>query len=328
MLKTKTEQFVTQRRQSWNELNQLLLADSPTKASPESISRCAELYREVCTDLVRARTLGCPPTTLAYLDTLVSRGHSQIYAGGSTPFIRLSRLLKQGFPRALRANYRLFLIASVLFWLPFFVALFRSWQSEDFAAQVLPAGMLEQMGQSYQVDPSHGTSGDHATMMGFYVFNNVGIAFRCFATGILFGLGSAFFLVYNGALTGAVMGHVIRVGGGYNILTFISGHGPLELGAIVISGAAGLEMGRALVVTDGRTRLASLWASRQSILYQIVGAAFMLLLAALIEGFWSPSAVPREIKWAVGCFFVLILVSYLGFAGRSPRDPRKRTQKA
>jgi uncharacterized membrane protein SpoIIM required for sporulation len=165
-------------------------------------------------------------------------------------------------------------------------------------------------------------------MMGFYVFNNVGIAFRCFATGILFGLGSAFFLVYNGALTGAVMGHVIRVGGGYNILTFISGHGPLELGAIVISGAAGLEMGRSLVVTEGRTRLASLWAARQSILYQIVGAACMLFLAALIEGFWSPSAAPREFKWGVGAFSLLLLTLYLGFAGRTPQDPRKRVKQA
>jgi uncharacterized membrane protein SpoIIM required for sporulation len=269
--------------------------------------------------------MGCAPGTVAYLDALVSRGHSQLYAGGSAPFIRLSRLLRQGFPQELRANYRLFIVASVLFWLPFFVALFRSFQSEDFAAQVLPPGMLEQMGQAYQKDPSHGrTSGDNATMMGFYVFNNVGIAFRCFATGILFGLGSAFFLVYNGALTGAIMGHVIRVGGGANILTFICGHGPLELIAIVISGAAGLQMGRALVVTEGRTRLGSLWASRKSILYQIVGAAFMLFVAALIEGFWSPSGAPPSIKWIVGGFLFSSLMAYLGLAGRSPKASENR----
>jgi len=45
-------------------------------------------------------------------------------------------------------------------------------------------------------------------MASFYVYNNVGIAFRCFATGILFGLGSIFFLVYNGLCIGVVAGAV------------------------------------------------------------------------------------------------------------------------
>lgn len=318
-----TEAFVAKRRGSWSDLNRLLLGDSASKSDPRNISRIAQLYRETCTDLVRARSIGCSPSTLTYLDTLVSRGHSHLYAGGTTPFLRLSRLLKQEFPRALRSNYRILLLASVLFWLPFSVALFRSWQSEDFAALVLPPGMLEQMGTAYQTDPSHGrTSGDNATMMGFYVFNNVGIAFRCFATGILFGLGSAFFLVYNGALTGAVMGHVIRVGGGSNILTFVAAHAPLELGAIVISGAAGLQMGHSLIVTDGRTRLGSLWACRLPILYQILGASVMLLFAALIEGFWSPSAAPPQLKWTVGLVLLLLMIIYLGLAGRK-RDARK-----
>lgn len=310
------DHFLSQRKPSWDELDHLL-RQAPQKSPAKDISRGAELYREVCTDLVRAKSLGCAPSTIAFLDALVSRAHSQLYSGGSARFIRLSHLLSQGFPRAFRNNLRLFVLASVLFWLPFIVALFRSYESESFAAQILPPGMLEQMSNAYQVDPSHGrTSGDNATMLGFYVFNNVGIAFRCFATGILFGLGSAFFLIYNGALTGAVMGHVIRVGGGYNILTFISGHAPLELGAIVISGAAGLQMGQALVVTQGRTRLASLWESREPILYQIVGAALMLLLAAIIEGFWSPSSAPAQIKWAVGVVFACLVVLYLTFSGR------------
>ena len=45
-------------------------------------------------------------------------------------------------------------------------------------------------------------------MAGFYVWNNVGIAFRCFATGALFGLGSVFYLVYNGLVLGTIEGHL------------------------------------------------------------------------------------------------------------------------
>lgn len=160
-------------------------------------------------------------------------------------------------------------------------------------------------------------------MAGFYVYNNVGIAFRCFATGILFGLGSAFFLVHNGAVTGAVMGHVIRTGGGPNILTFVAGHAPLELTAIVIAGGAGLQMGRALVVTEGKTRLRSLYDQRDPILAQVLGAAVMLLLAAAIEGFWSPSPITATVKWSVGATVLSLVIAFLTLAGRR-RTGRRR----
>ena len=49
-------------------------------------------------------------------------------------------------------------------------------------------------------------------MFGFYVMNNVGIAFRVFASGLLAGIGTAFFLVFNGVHIGAVAGHLLQRG--------------------------------------------------------------------------------------------------------------------
>ena len=318
-----TDRFLRERRPVWSALEKLIVDGHLERRSPAEISRCFELYRQICGDLVRARAIGCTPTTLSYLDTLVSRGHSALYAASGGRFRRLPQLLLADFPRAVRENYRLLALSNLLFWLPFGMALSRSLVSEQFAAQVLPLDMLEQMAEAYHGELSEGrTPGGNAAMAGFYVYNNVGIAFRCFATGILFGLGSAFFLIYNGAVTGAVMGHVIRTGGGLNILTFVSGHAPLELTAIVIAGGAGLQMGRALAVTDGRTRLGSLLAKRDPILAQVLGAAAMLLLAAAVEGFWSPSVAPLEAKWAVGGLVLSLVMVFFVVAGRPvPRAP-------
>lgn len=320
MSESAVDKFVARRRPAWEELTVLLRHRKLKNRPPREISRMFELYREACTDLVRASRLGAAPATLAYLDALVSRAHSHLYSGGGKRFLRFGSFIRQAFPRALRENARLFLVANILFWLPFSVAAWRSIESSTFSALVLPIEMLESMTEAYKGELSDGrTAGSNAAMAGFYVFNNVGIAFRCFATGILFGLGSAFFLVYNGLVTGAVVGHVIRMGGGPNILTFVCGHAPLELFAIVISGAAGLQMGRSLVITDGRTRLGSLWAVREKILLQVLGAAVMLLCAAAIEGFWSPSPAPAEAKWAVGAVMMLLVGCYLSFAGRGER---------
>jgi len=43
----------------------------------------------------------------------------------------------------------------------------------------------------------------------------------------------------------------------------------------------------------------------------------MLVIAAFVEAFWSPSAaVPDPVKYAVGGFFWLLVLSYLLFLGR------------
>jgi uncharacterized membrane protein SpoIIM required for sporulation len=317
------DRFLLQRRETWAELSLLLTSKASLHKLPaERIARVAALYREVCTDRMRAEHLGCPPDVTTHLDHLVARAHNALYSSRRFSVRGAVRFALLEFPRALRANWGPFVWANLLFWGPFALGLVGSLESQQFAAGILPAHMLEAMAEAYSEGFAAGRDGaTNAAMAGFYVYNNVGIAFRCFATGILFGIGSVFFLLYNGLVTGAVVGHVIRTGGGPNILTFVAGHAPLELTAIVIAGAAGLQMGRALVVTGGLTRLGSLWTQRHSLAAQIVGAALMLLGAAAIEGFWSPSSVPPPVKWAFGAVLFLLVASYLALAGR-PRRAR------
>jgi uncharacterized membrane protein SpoIIM required for sporulation len=153
-------------------------------------------------------------------------------------------------------------------------------------------------------------------MAGFYVNNNVGIALRCFALGIFGGLGSAFYLLFNGLAIGATLGYVWSQGGGANILTFIVGHGSLELGAIVLSGGAGLALGWSVVAPGERTRLASLQAVARDVLIIVCGAAIMLFGAAAIEGFWSGSSMPAVVKRAIGGTLFVLVLGYLFLGGR------------
>jgi uncharacterized membrane protein SpoIIM required for sporulation len=112
----------------------------------------------------------------------------------------------------------------------------------------------------------------------------------------------------------------MSAGYGGNIWTFMCGHAPFELTAIVIAGGAGLQMGYALVDTRGLTRIGSLRRASPSISRQILGAAAMLLIAALVEGFWSPSSLPAPVKWTASGVFSVLVVLYLSLAGRGA-DP-------
>jgi uncharacterized membrane protein SpoIIM required for sporulation len=210
------------------------------------------------------------------------------------------------------------LLAFVLFFAPFFGGLFATLADPNFAARIVPESMLGPLTEAYRRGFGSGRAiGIDATMAGFYVSNNVGIALRCFATGIVLGLGSTLYLVENGLVTGAILGHVAAMGGGDNIVTFIVGHGSLELGAIVLAGGAGLALGWSIVSPGEQSRLASLRACAKSVVPVVFGAAVMLFMAAAIEGFWSASSVPAAIKRTGGAAMFVAVLAYILLAGRA-----------
>jgi uncharacterized membrane protein SpoIIM required for sporulation len=307
----------------WTELDGILAEGKRLhQLAPDRIARVGALYRSLCTDLARARAAGYTYDLVAHLDVLAARANNAIHRADPYRFAAVRELVAHDFPVSVRKAGRFLAAATALFLVPFAIGLFGALLSTEFASAVLPQSMLEMMAESYSGGFAGGRSeGDDAMMAGFYVYNNVGIAFRCFATGIFFGLGSVFFLVYNGLVTGTVLGYVIHAGAGRNILTFVLGHGSFELTAIVIAGAAGLRMGWALVRTDGLTRLGSLRAHGSEVARLVLGAALMLGVAALIEGFWSPSALPDVVKWSVAATLWLAVVLYLALAGRRGARP-------
>jgi uncharacterized membrane protein SpoIIM required for sporulation len=80
-----------------------------------------------------------------------------------------------------------------------------------------------------------------------------------------------------------------------------------------------MKMGFALLGTSGRTRVASLRAIADDLISLILGAAVFLLLAALIEGWWSPSSLPNLVKWVFAGVMSVFVASFLLLYGRERR---------
>jgi len=159
-------------------------------------------------------------------------------------------------------------------------------------------------------------------MFGYYIMHNIGIAFQTFASGLLFGLGSAFFLIFNGLMIGAVAGHLTYLGYGQTFWSFVIGHGAFELSAIALAGAAGLQLGWAMIAPGRQTRVEALrLAARKSVL-MICGVMLFLLIAAFIEAYWSSKTAPAPMtKYLVGAALWGLVAVYLLFAGRTRHAP-------
>lgn len=320
------DELVRRRGADWKRLAELLQVSqhiSGTKQlGPAGISELAALYRSLASDLMWVRRDRLGADLERHLDTLASQAHNALYSGTTVGTSLKVHSLLLDFAPAVRRNLRFFVIACVLFFGSGIGAGLAAYSDETYALAVLSSSQLQSMESMHSKGHKEGRAADEsAGMTGFYVFNNVGIAFRCFATGILFGLGPLVFLLFNGLHIGVVFGHLARTGYGENIFSFGATHGPWELTAIALAGAAGLQMGYALVSTHGRTRLGNLRAHGLELLRQVAGASAFLLLAAIIEAWYSPSSLPVTVKYVSGIVGWVMVAAIIAFGGRKRPVP-------
>ena len=282
----------------------------------------AARYRLLCERLAIANHRGYGADLSSFLNDLALRSHAQLYRhdlrGGGAG---LSELLFS-FPRALRAHARSQLSSLALFLLPALGAYLTIYASPDLVYHFMDVAQARELEAMYDPKSDHflkaREAGDDLTMFGFYIYNNISIALRTFASGLLFGVGSAFFVFYNGLLLGAVAAHLVSVGSAGTFFPFVIGHGALELPALVIAGGTGLALGHAILSPGAHTRVESLQRAARAAVPIVYGFTLMLLGAAFIEAFWSSKHMLGDsVRYAAGAGLWAAMLVYLLVAGRT-----------
>jgi len=280
-----------------------------------------QAYRRLCQHLALARDREYSPELVDRLNALVLRGHHLLY-GARAPrgAARSVGFLLAGFPRLVRGEAPLLAAAALLFFGPFAaLALTLQWQPDFIYYLVDPrtVASFQEMYSPASTRLGQREADDNVAMFGYYIWNNVKIGIQTFATGLAFGLGSIFYLVANGAIIGAVAGYLTQAGLGTQFWSFVSGHSAMELSAIVISGAAGLRLGAAVIAPGRASRKAAVAAAAQPAVRLMIGAGTMFVAAAFIEAFWSPlNSFPPAIKYAVGVAMWACVLLWLLVGGR------------
>ncbi|HYN77242.1 MAG TPA: stage II sporulation protein M, partial [Lamprocystis sp. (in: g-proteobacteria)] len=300
------EPFESAKAADWDQYRQLLAGLEGRATVDLAMADFPALYRRVCADYALSRTRRYSPGLIAELHELVRRGHRCLYRRRPALLGPTLDFMAGGFPRTLRRHARVAWLAGALLFLPMAIMGVACGRDGELIHSLLDGAAVAEMESLYgpaNQRPGRGAARQADTdlaMFGFYVSNNIGIGFRTFAAGILLGLGSVVILVFNGLTIGATAGHLTWLGLGSTFWPFVSGHGPFELTAIAISGAAGLLLGQALIAPGRLTRLAALRANARDAVVLVGGAALMLLLAAVVEAFWSASGAAAGVKYAVG----------------------------
>jgi len=321
-------QFEALYRHEWAELEGLL-ADMrrPSRKAgrgskpPPSGERIAELYRRACEHLALARARAYPTHLTDRLDQLTADAHQAIYQRREFGWSRLRRLFASDFPRAVRAHARYVWLAIAVFALPTIIIGVLVYHRPELILSIVDPETAMEFEHMYSDSADSigrsRTAANDWMMFGFYIRHNIGVAFQCFASGLFAGVGSLFFLAFNGAFGGAIGGYLTERGLSSTFYSFIATHAAFELTAIALSGAAGLRIGHALLAPGRRTRTQALVVATREAIVIIYGVTAMLLIAAGVEAFWSSARwVPNAIKYSVAAVCWISVIAYLTLQGR------------
>ena len=320
--------FESRHQHQWQTFAEQLKQLEQGKAKAADVADFPHQYRRLCQHLALAQQRGYSSYLVDPLQQLALRGHQQLYRHRSQLTANILAFLLADFPRLVREQWRFVLIAGLLFFgsvvgIALLVYLF-----PDLVYSIISPQQVAEMQGMYNPDANRlGRAAERAAsedwmMFGYYVMHNIGIAFQTFAAGLLFGLGSVFFLIFNGLVIGAVSGHLTDIGYGQTFWSFVIGHGAFELSAITLAGAAGLQLGWSLVAPGRLARSEALRLAARKSVRMLCGVMVFLLIAAFIEAYWSSTTrIEPWIKYAVGAALWLLVAAYLTLAGRSRHAP-------
>jgi len=269
----------------------------------------ALLYRQVAADLSVLRQDSTARSYAVHVNQLLARAHHIIYSGRKTNLLTLYRFLKDEYPAIFQRHigYVLVSLLVTVAWGGLGAVLTST--RPEFMRHFLPLSMIATMERHEMWTESLVTMAPLATSA--IMTNNLSVCFTMFAGGITFGLLTFYSLYVNGMLLGVVGAACHQYGMSVQLWSFVAPHGSLELPSIVIAGAAGFCIARAMLFPGELRWKESLARGGIEATRLVSGIIPMLVVAGCLEGFFSGSHAPVWLKFTVGGLLFTMLNLWL-----------------
>jgi uncharacterized membrane protein SpoIIM required for sporulation len=305
----KEELFIRSNSNTWRELEDLsnIINKKGLKSLPSvQVKRFLHIFRQCSHHLAYARTHFPQSNTVNYLNSLVGKCHSHVYAVKKVPFKTFIKYICIDFPSLLRqckwfitASFGFFVFGAIL-------AMLLVYSNPDNAKYFLDPAWVEGIKEGHQ----GGGQWNYPLMSSYIMVNNIRVSLLAFVLGLTLGLGTIYVLFINGALLGALTALIYMYGNPTHYWSLILPHGVIELTAIFIAGAAGLMLARGILLPGELTRWHSLIKGAKNAVLLILGVIILLVIAGIIEGFYTPLDISEISKLVFAALTGLGLAVY------------------
>lgn len=320
-----TRHFRAEREADWARLEAMLdrvERGSARRLSESDLIELPRLYRTTLSALSVARETSLDAAMIAYLESLCTRAYFVLYASREPWRTQLARFFTRGLPQAMRGVVPETLLIAALFFASAFAGYFLVVSEPAWFSAMVPDGLANGRDMSATpeflrktlYDPPEG--GGLEVFAAFLFTHNSQVAILAFALGFALGIPTLFLIAQNGALLGAFAAVFIPKGLGFGLFGWLLIHGSTELFAIILAGAAGLHIGRAVAFPGQRSRLSAAGIAGRRAATVMMGVVLMLFVAGLLEGFARQLVRDDLARYTIATAMFLLWIGYFYFTGR------------
>ena len=322
-----SQKFRRDREATWRELERLV-----TKAERRGLGRLdsAELlrlpvlYRAAVSSLSVARAISLDRNLTRYLESLSSRAYFLVYGARASVAGGVAGFFLRRFPATVRAARWHLLAATVALALGTATAFalvtanqewFHTFVSAELAGERTPAASTGALRRSL-AEPAKPPAERLLTFATFLFTHNARIGMLAFALGFAFGVPTLVLLFYNGLVLGGFAALYASRDLSLELGGWLAVHGTTELLAVVLCGAAGLQIGASLAFPGRYGRLEVLARNGRRAGGIVLGAVALFLIAGLLESFARQLVTDTTLRYAIGGGALLAWALYFLGAGR------------
>ncbi|MER2135100.1 MAG: stage II sporulation protein M [Arthrobacter sp.] len=302
--------FAAVHSQDWKRLDELTARRRLSGAEADEL---LQLYQRASTHLSVVRSVAPEGALSAALSMRLSRARTRFTGARSNFFEDLAGFFVYSLPAAFYRVRILTVVIGVLFVL---VSAMSAYWVVNTPGVLAAMGTDAQLRQYVESDfTSYYSENPAASFAGMVWTNNAWIALQAVAFGVT-GIWGPYILYQNAVGIGTAAGTMASFGELDTFFIFILPHGFMELTAIFIAAAAGLQIFWALVAPGPRTRIAALAQEGRSLMTVALGLVVVLFISGLVEGFVTPSSLPDWLRITIGALVLAAYWAYTLILGR------------
>lgn len=291
--------FLNQNEKKWRKVESML-----NKNSKLSSEETANLFTELTDDLAYSQTHYPESVVTKYLNSLTTGIYQKISTNRKTKLSRFLEFWKTEVPTAMSFHLNSLLIVFLFFAFTVAIGALSTHFDETYPRVVLGDQYVDMTIENIENDDPMGVYKNEESLSMFFriTINNIKVSAKFFAGGIVFGIGTLYFLFMNGVMLGTFQYFFVTKNLFISSFLSIWIHGTLEILSLIVAGAAGLILGRSVLFPGSFTRIQSLTVQGKDALKIYIGTLPFIVVAGYLEGYVTRLT---ELHWTVKFFIIL-----------------------
>ncbi|WP_452227131.1 stage II sporulation protein M [Lacinutrix cladophorae] len=300
--------FIKQNKEKWLEFEQISL--NKEKKSPDDI---ANLHIKIMNDLVYAQTYYPKSKVTVYLNKLAKTSFDKVYHTKRKDKNILVNFFFDRVPLVAYQHRKYIYISFIFFFICFFIGLLSTFNDASFARQILGNEYVNQTLENIENGDAmaiYKGGSNWGTFIGIYD-NNQRVGLNMFLSGLFFGIGTGFYIVYNAIMVAVFQAFFYQHNSLLDSLKGIWIHGTYEIFGMIIEAAAGYIIGASMLFPGTLKRFESFKKGVREAFYIFISTIPFTIIAAFLEGYITrySNTMPVVFCFAI-ILFSLVTISY------------------